>query len=222
MPAAAVLLVDDDASIRRMLERTLVAEGYAVAAVADGGAALASVERSVPDVLVLDVAMPGVDGLAVTRRLRAKGLAVPILLLTARDALSERVAGLDAGADDYLVKPFESEELTARLRALLRRNRPPEERLAFADLSLEPDTGTARRGERDLELTRREAELLELLLRHARTVVTRETALEQVWGGEGEASLNVVDRYVAYLRRKLGDPPIIHTVRGLGFRLPSA
>ncbi len=222
MPAAAVLLVDDDASIRRMLERTLVAEGYAVAAVADGGAALASVERSVPDVLVLDVAMPGVDGLAVTRRLRAKGLAVPILLLTARDALSERVAGLDAGADDYLVKPFESEELTARLRALLRRNRPPEERLAFADLSLEPDTGTARRGERDLELTRREAELLELLLRHARTVVTRETALEQVWGGEGEASLNVVDRYVAYLRRKLGDPPIIHTVRGLGFRLGSA
>ncbi len=222
MPAAAVLLVDDDASIRRMLERTLVAEGYAVAAVADGGAALAAVERSVPDVLVLDVAMPGVDGLAVTRRLRAKGLAVPILLLTARDALEERVAGLDAGADDYLVKPFESEELSARLRALLRRNRPPEERLAFADLSFEPETGTARRGDRDLGLTRREAELLELLLRHARSVVTREAALEQVWGGEGEASLNVVDRYVAYLRRKLGDPPLIHTVRGLGFRLGSA
>ncbi len=222
MSRAAILLVDDDASIRRMLERTLVAEGYDVAAVADGGAALAAVERSVPDVLVLDVAMPGLDGLAVTRRLRAKGLALPILLLTARDALQERVAGLDAGADDYLVKPFQSEELSARLRALLRRNRPPEERLAFADLSLELETGTVRRAGRELELTRREAELLELLLRHPRSVVTRELALQEVWGGEGEASLNVVDRYVAYLRRKLGDPPLIHTVRGLGFRLGAA
>jgi two-component system, OmpR family, response regulator MprA len=219
MSRAALLLVDDDASIRRMLTRTLEAEGYAVVAVADGGAALAAVERSVPDALVLDVAMPGLDGLAVTRRLRAKGLAVPILLLTARDALDERVAGLDAGADDYLVKPFESEELNARLRALLRRNRPPEEQLAFADLSLEVTTGTARRGERDIDLTRREAELLELLLRHPRSVVTRELALEEVWGGEGEASPNVVDRYVAYLRRKLGEPPLIQTVRSLGFRL---
>jgi two-component system, OmpR family, response regulator MprA len=219
MSLAAVLLVDDDASIRRMLERTLVAEGYDVAAVADGGAALAAIERSVPDVLVLDVAMPGVDGLSVTRRLRGKGLSVPILLLTARDALEERVAGLDAGADDYLVKPFESEELSARLRALLRRNRPPEEHLAFADVSLDVQAGTARRGGRDLELTRREAQLLELLLRNPRTVITRERALEDVWGGEGEASLNVVDRYVAYLRRKLGEPLLIHTVRGVGFRL---
>ena len=219
MSRPAVLLVDDDASIRRMLERTLAAEGYDVAAAADGGAALAAVERSMPDVLVVDVAMPGVDGLALTRRLRGKGLGVPILLLTARDALDERVAGLDAGADDYVVKPFESEELIARLRALLRRNRPPEETLAFADLSLEVQTGSARRGGSDLDLTRREAELLELLLRHPRTVVTRELALAEVWGGEGEASLNVVDRYVAYLRRKLGEPPLIRTVRGLGFRL---
>ena len=219
MLEAAVLLVDDDAPILRMLERTLGAEGYTVAAVADGGAALAHVERSVPDVIVLDVAMPGVDGLSVTRRLRSKGLAVPILLLTARDALSERVAGLDAGADDYLVKPFEVEELTARVRALLRRNAPPGERLAFADLVLEPDTGEARRAGRALDLTRREAELLELLLRNGRGVVTRERALDDVWGGEGEASPNVVDRYVAYLRRKLGDPPLIHTVRGVGFRL---
>jgi two-component system response regulator MprA len=218
----AVLLVDDDASIRRMLERTLTAEGYEVAAVADGGTAMAAVERSVPDAIVLDVAMPGLDGLAVTRRLRAKGLAVPVLLLTARDALDERVAGLDAGADDYLVKPFETEELSARLRALLRRNRPLAEQLAFGDVLLEPDTGTASRAGRDLELTRREAELLELLLRNPRTVVTRELALEEVWGGEGEASLNVVDRYVAYLRRKLGDPPVIQTVRGLGFRLGGA
>ena len=219
MPEAAVLLVDDDAPILRMLERTLGAEGYTVAAVPDGGAALAHVERSVPDVIVLDVAMPGVDGLSVTRRLRSKGLAVPILLLTARDALSERVAGLDAGADDYLVKPFEVEELTARVRALLRRNAPPGERLAFADLVLEPESGEARRAGRALDLTRREAELLELLLRNGRGVVTRERALDDVWGGEGEASPNVVDRYVAYLRRKLGDPPLIHTVRGVGFRL---
>src|SRR6476469_6742045 len=167
MADAAVLLVDDDAPIRRMLERTLTAEGYDVVAAADGGAALAQVERSLPDLIVLDVAMPGMDGLAVTRRLRAKGLAVPILLLTARDGLAERVAGLDAGADDYLVKPFEVDELTARVRALLRRNHPPGDVLAFADLTLDVDNATARRGGRELELTRREAELLELLLRNA-------------------------------------------------------
>jgi two-component system response regulator MprA len=215
---AALLLVDDDAPIRRMLERTLAAEGYDVEAAADGGAALAAVERSVPDAIVLDVTMPGLDGLAVTRRLRAKGLRVPILLLTARDAVHERVAGLDAGADDYLVKPFDTDELSARVRALLRRNAPAGgETLAFADLTLE--SGIARRGGRDLELTRREAELLELLLRNARGVVTRELALEEVWGGEGEVTANAVDRYVAYLRRKLGEPPLIHTVRGVGFRL---
>jgi two-component system, OmpR family, response regulator MprA len=217
MSTAAVLLVDDDAPIRRMLARTLTAEGYAVAAVADGGAALAEIERSVPDVVVLDVAMPGMDGLAVTRRVRAKGLPVPILLLTARDALQARVAGLDAGADDYLVKPFEVEELTARIRALLRRNQPPGETLAFSDLVLDVESGMARRGGRELALTRREAELLELLLRNPRAVVSRDLALERVWGGEG--SHNVVDRYVAYLRRKLGEPPLIHTVRGIGFRL---
>jgi two-component system, OmpR family, response regulator MprA len=222
MSGPVLLLVDDDTSIRRMLERTLTAEGYDVTAVGDGGAAMAAVERSMPDLVVLDVAMPGLDGLAVTRRLRGKGLAVPVLLLTARDALAERVAGLDAGADDYLVKPFEAEELAARIRALLRRNRPPGEQLAFADLALDPDSGVARRAGHDLALTRREAQLLELLLRNARRVVTREAALEVVWGGEGEASPNVVDRYVAYLRRKIGDPPLIHTVRGLGFRLDGA
>jgi two-component system response regulator MprA len=219
MADAAVLLVDDDARILRMLERTLTAEGYAVDAVADGGAALARVERSVPDLIVLDVTMPGLDGLAVTRRLRARRLAVPILLLTARDALEERVAGLDAGADDYLVKPFEIEELMARVRAMLRRNHLPNEQLAHGDLTLDPEDGTARRAGRDLKLTRREAELLELLLRNARAVVSRDQALDEVWGGTGEAGANVVDRYVGYLRRKLGDPPLIHTVRGLGFRL---
>ena len=162
---AALLLVDDDPPIRRMLERTLAAEGYDVEAAADGGAALAAVERSMPDAIVLDVTMPGLDGLAVTRRLRAKGLRVPILLLTARDAVHERVAGLDAGADDYLVKPFDADELSARVRALLRRNAPPGETLAFADVTLE--SGIGRRAGRDLELTPREADLLELLLRNA-------------------------------------------------------
>jgi two-component system response regulator MprA len=220
MAEAALLLVDDDAPIRRMLERTLTAEGYDVVAAADGGAALAAVERNVPDAIVLDVSMPGMDGLAVTRRLRAKGLRVPILLLTARDAVHERVAGLDAGADDYLVKPFDVDELSARVRAMLRRNAPAaQEQLAFADLTLELETGAARRAGKDLELTRREAELLTLLLRNARGVVTRELALEEVWGGEGEATPNAVDRYDGYLRRKLGDPPLIHTVRGIGFRL---
>src|SRR4051794_3714278 len=219
MADASVLLVDDDPRILRMLQRTLDAEGYAVAAVADGGAALARVERSVPDLIVLDVTMPGLDGLAVTRRVRAKRLAVPILLLTARDALEDRVAGLDAGADDYLVKPFEVAELAARVRALLRRNHPPGEQLAFADLMLEPGNGVARRGGREVRLTRREMELLELLLRNARTVVSREQALEEVWGGEGEAGANVVDRYVAYLRRKLGEPALTPTARGIGFRL---
>src|SRR3954469_2632080 len=153
MSDPAVLLVDDDPRILRMLQRTLGAEGYAVSAVSDGGAALASVERSLPDLIVLDVAMPGLDGLAVTRRLRAKRLPVPILLLTARDALEDRVAGLDAGADDYLVKPFENAELSARVRALLRRTPPPDERLAFADLALDPETAIARRAGRDIELT---------------------------------------------------------------------
>ncbi len=212
---AALLLVDDDPPIRRMLERTLAAEGYDVEAAADGGAALAAIERSMPDAIVLDVTMPGLDGLAVTRRLRAKGLRVPILLLTARDAVHERVAGLDAGADDYLVKPFDADELSARVRALLRRNAPPGETLAFADVTLE--SGIGRRAGHDLGLTPREADLLELLLRNARGVVTRELALDEVWGGEG--TMNAVDRYVAYLRRKLGDPPLIHTVRGVGFRL---
>jgi len=200
-----------------MLERTLTADGYAVAAAADGGAALAAIERNVPDAIVLDVAMPGIDGLAVTRRVRAKGLRVPILLLTARDAVPDRVAGLDAGADDYLVKPFDPDELSARVRALLRRNAPPSdgETLAFADLVLEG--GVARRSGRDLELTPREAELLELLLRNARGVVTRELALEEVWAEE--ATPNAVDRYVGYLRRKLGEPRLIQTVRGVGYAL---
>jgi two-component system response regulator MprA len=215
MPEAAILVVDDDAPIRRMLERTLSAEGYAVETAADGGEALAAVERSTPDLVVLDVSMPGVDGLAVSRRLRAKGLAVPVLLLTARDSVPDRVAGLDAGADDYLVKPFATEELLARVRALLRRGKSPEELLAYGDLTLDPATRTVQRGAITLLLSEREAALLALLLRNSRRVVARERAIGEIW--QGDASANVVDRYVSNLRRKLGEPPVIDTVRGVGF-----
>jgi two-component system response regulator MprA len=210
---AAILVVDDDASIRRMLVRALAAEGHSVEAVADGGAALASIERFQPDAVVLDIAMPGLDGLAVSRRLRGKGLAVPVLLLTARDAVADRVKGLDAGADDYLVKPFATEELLARLRALLRRGREPEELLALDDLVLDLETRTVTRGTAVLSLSGRETDLL---LRHPRRVVSREQAVNEIWGA---ASLNVVDRYVSNLRRKLGDPPLIETIRGVGFVL---
>jgi two-component system, OmpR family, response regulator MprA len=213
----AILVVDDDAPIRRMLDRTLSAEGYAVEAAADGGAALAAVERSAPDLIVLDVAMPGLDGLAVCRRVRERGLATPVLLLTARDALADRVAGLDAGADDYLVKPFETDELLARVRALLRRGRAPESALAFGDLQLDLETRTVTRAGSAVALSTRESDLLELLLRSPRRVVSREHAVAQIWGGA--ANPNVVDRYVSNLRRKLGDPSLIETVRGVGFVL---
>jgi two-component system response regulator MprA len=212
-----VLVVDDDALVRRMLARSLAAEGFEVEGAADGGAALTAVERCAPDLVVLDVTMPGVDGLAVCRRLRAKGMSGSILMLTARDAVADRVAGLEAGADDYLVKPFAMEELVARLRALRRRGRDDRDRLAFADLVLELSTRTAQRGGRSVALTARESALLELLLRNARVVVPRERAIEEIWR---EAAVpNVVDRYVARLRRKLGEPPLIHTVRGVGFML---
>jgi two-component system response regulator MprA len=216
---AAVLVVDDDGPISRMLERTLAAEGYGVSSAGDGGAALAAIERAAPDLLVLDVGLPGLDGLAVCRRLRRKGLGLPILLLTARDAVPDRVAGLDAGADDYLVKPFASEELLARVRALLRRGVGPEEVLAFDDLVFDVRARIARRGSAEVQLSAREAELLELLLRNPRRVVSRRFALERVWGSSGAASDNVVDRYISYLRRKLGEPQLIRTVRGAGFML---
>jgi two-component system response regulator MprA len=186
-----------------------------VESAADGGAALVAVERSVPDLVVLDVAMPGLDGVAVCRRLRAKGLAVPVLMLTARDAVGYRVAGLDAGADDYLVKPFATEELLARVRALLRRGTDASELLAYGDVALDVGTRVVARGGRTIALSARETDLLELLLRNARRVVSREQAIAAIWHGDAHA--NVVDRYVSNLRRKLGDPPLIATVRGVGF-----
>jgi len=212
-----ILIVDDDAPVRRMLARTIAAEGYAVEEAADGAGALIAVDRALPDVVVLDVAMPGLDGIEVCRRVRAKGLAVPVLLVTARDAVADRVAGLDAGADDYLTKPFDSGELLARIRALLRRGKPLGTIRSVGSLSLDVVSRRVHVGTRELELTAREAALLELLMRRPNTVVTRELALQEVWGGE--AGVGVVDRYVAFLRGKLGDAVEIRTVRGLGFTL---
>jgi two-component system response regulator MprA len=211
-----VLVVDDDASLRRMLERTLLAEGYEVTVCADGGAALVAVERSAPDLIVLDVAMPGIDGLAVCRRLRARGLGTPILMLTARDAVEDRVEGLESGADDYLVKPFAAAELVARLRALTRRT-DEGPLLSYADLVLDVAGGQAMRGTRAVALTGRELALLELLMREATRTITRDRAIDEIWNGAAEP--NVVDRYVTRLRRKLGEPQLIRTIRGAGFAL---
>ena len=212
-----MLVVDDDPPLRRMLHRTLSAEGYEVAVAADGSAALIAAQRAAPDVIVLDVAMPAIDGLSVTRRLRDRGLPTPILMLTARDAVADRVAGLEAGADDYLVKPFAVAELIARVRALTRRGRAADDRLAYADLVLDLEARTAMRAGRMLELTGRETDLLELLLRDPGRTVTRDRAIDEIW--EGAAEANVVDRYVTRLRRKLGEPPLIRTLRGAGFVL---
>jgi two-component system, OmpR family, response regulator MprA len=215
--AGRVLVVDDDPPLRRMLARTLTAEGFEVTLAPDGGAALVEVQRSAPDVIVLDVAMPAIDGLSVTRRLRGRGLATPILMLTARDAVADRVAGLEAGADDYLVKPFAVSELVARLHALTRRGRVTEGVLAYADLTLDVSARSAGRGGRPIELTGREVALLELLMREAGRTVTRERAIAEIWDDAAEP--NVVDRYVTRLRRKLGEPPLIRTLRGSGFQL---
>jgi DNA-binding response OmpR family regulator len=215
--ATNILVVDDDAAIRRVLVRVLSAEGYAVATTADGGSALVELERHLPDLIVLDVGLPGLDGLAVARRARAKGLSLPILMLTARDDIADRVGGLDAGADDYLVKPFATDELLARVRALLRRGHDLSEIVSFADVSLDVGARLAERAGRSIALTAREADLLALILQNGPRVTTREQALARVWGDEGAATANVVDRYVTNLRRKLGDPALIRTVRGRGF-----
>ena len=222
-PEPRVLVVDDDPSIREALDRALRLEGFAVSARPEGQAALDAVEQRPPDVLVLDVMMPGISGVEVVRRLRAGGHELPICVLSARDELADRVEGLRAGADDYLVKPFELEELVARLHALLRR-RPdrPAVPVEVGDLRIDPARRKVSRGGRDVELTGREFELLEALARHAGIVLSRTQLLEQVWGYYFEVDGNVVDQFVSYLRRKLeagGEERMIHTVRGVGFVL---
>jgi two-component system response regulator MprA len=219
---ATALVVDDDPELRAALTRALRLDGYDVTAVSNGLKALEAIPELKPDVVVLDLMMPFVGGLEVCRRLRAKGDRTPILVLTARDEVGDRVAGLDAGADDYLAKPFALDELRARLRALLRRSRPPAESavLALADLSLDTDSHTARRGERLVELTRTEFALLELLLRNAGRVLTRDVIMDRVWGYELEPASNSLEVFIGYLRRKTeaaGEPRLIHTVRGVGY-----
>ena len=224
-----ILVVDDDRAVRDSLRRSLAFNGYQVELASDGQAALDAIAGDRPDALVLDVMMPRVDGLEVCRRLRSAGDDLPVLVLTAREAVSDRVAGLDAGADDYLAKPFALEELLARLRALLRRTPQPEDPskpdpdpFAFADLSLDPVTRDVRRGERAISLTRTEFALLEMLIANPRRVLTRGRILEEVWGYDFPTTGNALEVYVGYLRRKTeaeGEIRLIHTVRGVGYVL---
>jgi two-component system response regulator MprA len=223
-----ILVVDDDRAVRDSLRRSLAFNGYQVELASDGAAALDAVTAQRPDAMVLDVMMPRVDGLEVCRRLRGGGDDLPILVLTARDAVSDRVAGLDAGADDYLPKPFALEELLARLRALLRRRTPDDagsgqsKPLEFGDLTLDPQTRDVRRGDRPISLTRTEFALLELLIANPRRVLSRAQILEQVWGYDFPTTGNALEVYVGYLRRKTeadGEPRLIHTVRGIGYVL---
>jgi two-component system response regulator MprA len=221
--------VDDDKSVRDSLRRSLEFNGYEVALASDGAEALAGIGGLAPDAVVMDVMMPRLDGIEATRALRAAGNDLPILVLTARDSVGDRVDGLDAGADDYLTKPFALEELLARLRALLRRTHPKgasdeleAEELSFSDLTLNPATREVRRGGRPIDLTRTEFALLEMFLRRPRRVLDRSFILEEVWGYDFPTTANSLEVYVGYLRRKTeaeGEPRLIHTVRGVGYVL---
>ncbi|MCU1378502.1 MAG: Mycobacterial persistence regulator MprA (Two component response transcriptional regulatory protein) [Acidimicrobiales bacterium] len=217
-----VLIAEDDQRVRDSLARALVYEGYDVSTAVDGADALVTMADVAPDVLVLDVLMPNVDGLTVCRRLRQAGDRTPVLMLTARHEVTDRVAGLDAGADDYLVKPFALDELLARLRALLRRTSVTggEEILRVGDLVLDPMRRQVHRGERAIELTKTEFDLLELLLHNAGIVLTRDQLYERIWGYDFETSSKSLDVYVSYLRRKTedgGESRLLHTVRGVGY-----
>jgi two-component system response regulator MprA len=219
-----VLVVDDEAAVREALRRALILEGYSVELAADGAEALHRLSNGIgADAVILDVLMPGIDGLEVCRRLRGAGNRVPVLMLTARDEVSDRVAGLDAGADDYLVKPFALEELLARLRALLRRKTDGDgEVLRFADLELNPATREVRRTGEPIELTRTEFSLLELFMLNPRQVLTRSVIFERVWGYDFGNSSNSLDVYMGYLRRKTeggGKSRLLQTVRGVGYAL---
>ena len=218
-----VLVVEDDHDIAQVLQRSLRLEGYEVRVAGDGEAALTTYPEFAPDLMVLDLGLPKIDGVDVARRLREGGEDLPILMLTARDALESRVEGLDSGADDYLVKPFERQELLARLRALLRR-RPPKGMapLTVGDLRLNPDTHEVHRGERRVDLTQREFELLEYLMRNERLVISRQRLLDEVWGYDPFSITNTIEVFVSNLRRKLeagGEPRLLHTVRGAGYVL---
>jgi two-component system response regulator MprA len=218
-----LLVVEDEAAVRDAVTRALELEGYEVHAAGDGAAALVAAGAAEPDAIVLDLMLPVIDGLEVARRLRAERNRVPILMLTARGAIGDRVAGLDAGADDYLVKPFALEELLARLRALLRRSgEGGGEHLEFADLRLDPATRDVRRGERPIELTTTEFNLLELFLRNPRQVLRRSLIYDRVWGYDFGSGSHALEVYIGYLRRKLeagGEPRLIHTFRGVGYAL---
>jgi two-component system response regulator MprA len=218
-----ILVVDDDARLRTVVRRGLAYEGYRVVEAATGEEGLDKAREHLPELVVLDVMLPGIDGFEVTRRLRAAGDEVSILMLTARDEVKDRVEGLETGADDYLVKPFSFEELLARVHALLRRRQTPAgEVLRFADLQLDVDAREARRGPRAIELTTTEFNLLLLFMRHPRKVLTRDVIMEHVWAYDFEGESNVLEVYVRYLRSKLeadGEPRVIHTVRGAGYVL---
>ncbi|GGD08924.1 response regulator transcription factor [Nocardioides daphniae] len=228
-PRPTVLVVDDDKAVRESLRRSLDFNGYQVALAGDGAEALATIGSVQPDLVVMDVMMPRLDGLEATRALRQAGNDVPILVLTARDAVGDRVEGLDAGADDYLTKPFALEELLARLRALLRRVAPSDDEagevLVFGDLSMDLASREVRRGERQIELTRTEFALLEMFLRRPRRVLERSFILDEVWGYDFGTTANSLEVYVGYLRRKTeaeGEARLIHTVRGVGYVLKDA
>jgi two-component system response regulator MprA len=216
-----ILVVDDEPAVRDAVDRALRLEGYQTEMAVDGREALDALAVRPPDAVVLDVLMPEMDGLEVCRRLRAAGDTTPVLVLTARDGVADRVRGLDAGADDYLVKPFALEELRARLRALLRRSGAGDREgpLRFADVVLDPAGCTVRRGDQPIALTRTEFLLLELFLRHPRQVLTRTVVFERVWGYDFGPASNSLEVYVGYLRRKLGEPRLIQTVRGVGYVL---
>jgi DNA-binding response OmpR family regulator len=218
-----VLVVEDDDAIAQVLTRSLRMEGYEVRVAEDGTIALEQANAFLPDLVVLDLGLPGIDGIEVAKELRRQSDDVPILILTARDAVESRVEGLDAGADDYLVKPFERQELLARLRALLRR-RPPrgQANLAVGDLRLNPDTHEVARGDRPVDLTQREFELLEYLMRNERIVISRQRLLDEVWGYDPFSMTNTIEVFVSNLRRKLeadGEPRLLHTIRGAGYVL---